>query len=87
VRCGFEAWTEGRTSYEGGRLAQFRDEPVAACFAWLADDRCEIRICATETPFQRTLRLTFAGDEVRLEGEANVAFGPTKQPVIGGKAK
>ena len=32
------------------------------------------------------MTLAFAGDEVRCASEANVGFGPTKEPALVGKA-
>ncbi|MCA9222454.1 MAG: serine hydrolase, partial [Planctomycetales bacterium] len=82
--AGYHVWERGRTSFPGGRLAQFSDEPVAGTFAWEADDAVVVKVCAYETPFHMTYRLTFSGASVKLESEANVAFGPTRgEPLIG----
>ena len=52
-----------------------------------ADDTFTAKVCFTETPFVVTVRLKFTGDEVRLESEANVGFGPTKDAALVGKAE
>ena len=59
---------------------------AAGTFAWPADDTCVIKLCAYETPFQTTFTLKFEGDQVTLNSEANVAFGPTKRPQLVGRA-
>ncbi|MCL5097048.1 MAG: hypothetical protein M1608_05880 [Candidatus Omnitrophica bacterium] len=85
VPCGYLKWEKGRAPLLGGPLAQFPDEPTAGTFAWPTDDTCMIQLCACETPFQTTLALKFDGDQVTLDSEANVAFGPTKKPRLIGR--
>jgi len=70
----------------GGRLAQFPDEPTAGTFAWSADDALVIKLCAYETPYQTTFTLKFDRDQVTLDCDTNVAFGPTKRPQLVGRA-
>lgn len=87
VPCGYHEWKKGRAPLLGGPLAQFPDEPTAGTFAWSADDACVIKLCAYETPYQTTLTLKFDGDQVTLDAETNVAFGPTKRPQLIGRAE
>ncbi len=82
IPCGYQEWKKARAPLPGGRLAQFPDEPTASTFAWPADDTCVIKLCAYETPFQTTFTLRFEADQVTLNSEANVAFGPTKRPQL-----
>jgi CubicO group peptidase (beta-lactamase class C family) len=85
--AGYHQWRVGRAPFSAGRLAQFPDEPMAGTFAWAANNTVEIKVCAGQTPFNITYRLTFAGDQVTLDQEANVAFGPRKQPTLVGQAE
>jgi len=85
--AGHRQWVRGRASLLAGRLAQFPDEPVAGSFGWTSHDTVEVKVCACETPFVVTFRLKFQGDELRLDQEANVAFGPTRQPTLTGRAR
>jgi hypothetical protein len=87
IRCGYQEWIKGRAPLLGGRLAQFPDEPMAGTFAWSGDDTCLIKFCAYETPFHTTLTLKFDGDQMTVDSEANVAFGPTKRPQLIGRAE
>ena len=64
-----------------------RDERVSASGAWTADDTYTARLCLHETPFVLTATLRFAGDEVTLDREFNVAFGETKRPRLVGRAE
>jgi CubicO group peptidase (beta-lactamase class C family)/lysophospholipase L1-like esterase len=76
----------GRGSWQRGRLAwgRFPEQPVAASGAWTDDATFTARLCFYETPFIVTLKLKFAEDELRLESESNVGFGPTRQaPLVG----
>jgi CubicO group peptidase (beta-lactamase class C family) len=87
IPCGYREWKKSRAPLLGGRLAQFPDEPTAGTFAWSAGDTCVIKLCAYETPFQTTFTLKFDGDQMTLDSEANVAFGPTKRPQLIGRAE
>jgi hypothetical protein len=60
---------------------------VAGTFGWITDHSLELRVCAYETPFSFRFRLTFEGDQVTLDREANVAFGPTKFDTLVGHAE
>jgi hypothetical protein len=82
IVCGLGSWQKGRTAW--GRLAE---QPAAAGGAWTADDTFTARLCFVETPFVVTVRLKYTGDEVRLESESNVGFGPTKEAALVGKAE
>ena len=62
------------------------EQPAAAGGAWTADDTFTARVCFVETPFVVTVRLKLTADEVRLESESNVGFGPTKEAALVGKA-
>jgi CubicO group peptidase (beta-lactamase class C family) len=77
--CGHQTWQTGR-----GRFGAFPDEPVAGSHAWDSNDVCVVRLCAYETPFVATLRLAFDENQLTLDSEQNVAFGPTKHPQLTG---
>lgn len=83
--AGHKQWRQSRVAFPAGRLAQFPDEPVAGTFAWTASNTLEIKVAAYETPFQFRYRLKFDGDQVTFDNEANVSFGPTKQPTLVGR--
>lgn len=78
----------GRGTWQAGRLAWgfLPEQPAAASGAWTANDTYVAKFCFVETPFILTLRLQFAGTELRCSGEWNVGFGSTRQPVLIGKA-
>ncbi|MDB6033602.1 MAG: penicillin-binding protein beta-lactamase class, partial [Verrucomicrobiales bacterium] len=82
IPCGYNEWKKGRGPLPGGRLAQFPDEPMAGTFAWSGEDTCLVKFCGYETPFHTTYKLKFDGDQMTLDSEANVAFGPTKRPQL-----
>jgi len=86
IPCGYHEWKKSRAPLFAGKLAQFSDEPTAATFAWPHDDTCAIKLCAYETPYETTLTLKFDGDQMTLDSESNVSFGPTKRPQLIGKA-
>ena len=80
IACGRGTWVRGRAAW--GRLPE---QPAAASGAWTAADTFTAKVCFTETPFVVTIRLTFAGGEVRCESEANVGFGASKEAALVGK--
>ncbi|MBN2475378.1 MAG: serine hydrolase [Pirellulales bacterium] len=82
IVCGRGTWEKGRATW--GPLTQ---QPIAASGAWTGDDTFTARICFSETPFVVTVGLQFSGDELRCRAQANVGFGPTRQPELVGKAE
>jgi hypothetical protein len=86
IPCGYQDWKKSRAPLLAGKLAHFPDEPIAATFAWLADDTCAVKICAYETPYHKTLTLKFAGDQVTLNSELNVAFEAATHRTLTGHA-
>jgi hypothetical protein len=82
IECNPGTWSKGRMAW--GRLP---DQPAAAAGAWTADNVFTAKVCFTETPFTYTIRLTFSGNEVKCEPEANVGFGATKEAAVVGKTE
>jgi CubicO group peptidase (beta-lactamase class C family) len=87
IPCGHNQWKRSRAPMWAGNFARFADEPVAGAFAWPSDNTCVIKICAYETPHHETLTLKFNDDQVTLNSEVNVAFGPTKRPPLTGRSE
>jgi CubicO group peptidase (beta-lactamase class C family) len=87
IGCGAGTWRKGRASFPAGRDRTPIDQPVAAAGAWTSEDTYTVKLCLYETPFYTTTAYHFDDDTVRLETEMNVAFGPTKLPVLEGKAE
>ena len=85
--AGFGHWQKGLGAVPAGGPGQFRNEPLAGTFAWTANDMLEVKVCAYETPFHFTYRLKFDGEQVTLDREANVAFGPRKQGTLVGRVQ
>ena len=63
----------------------YDDEPIAACGAWTAEDTYEVRICYYESVFCPVLRFHFTSDELQLEVDPNVSWGPTTVRTITGR--
>jgi CubicO group peptidase (beta-lactamase class C family) len=80
VPCGHGAWRRGATLIVGGT-----SQKVAGSGAWTSDDTYTAKIAAYETPFIVTTSLQFKGDELLLDTETNVGFGPTKRPQLVGR--
>ena len=83
IACGARRLEEGPARVG----PMFPEQPAAASGAWTGDDTYTARICFYETPFILTLTLKFDGDELLLDSESNVGFGPTRPPQLVGKAE
>ena len=83
IVCGRGTWVKGRASW--GLL--LKDQAIAASGAWTADDTFKSKLSFYETHLMLTLTLTFAGDEMKMGSEANVSFGPGKEPILTGSSK
>ena len=60
-------------------------EPLAACGDWTAADTYEVRICYYESELGHVLRFHFAGVNLRLEIEPNVAWEEPKVTSLAGR--
>jgi len=78
---GMSAWVKGKT-------AMFNRSPwvVVTSGVWTHKDTFTITTRAYETPFYYTLTLKFVGEQVTVDVDANVGFGPEKVPQLVGKA-
>ncbi len=87
---GIGSWVKSRDGFANG-LEKFLSVPerplTAAAGAWTAENVFTVKILLHETPFYSTLGFRFDGDQLKIESEHNVAFGPTKLPPLTGQAK
>jgi len=81
IACGQGAWRKGRVGW--GPLSE---QPAAASGAWTGDDTFTAKVCFYETPFIVTIGLKLSGEQLQIDSQSNVGFGPTKQPRLVGKA-
>ncbi len=89
IACGAGTWKKGNTSFVnglGGRIVASTQQPVAASGAWTADDTYTVKLCLYQTPFYSSLVFRFNGNQLLLDSEQNVAFGPTTLPQLAGQA-
>ena len=87
IKCGRGAWSRGRMAW--GSLARpgtMYSWLAAASGAWTADGTFTTKLCFYETPFLVTIKLKFSSKELQCGAEANVGFGPTKEPQLVGTA-
>jgi CubicO group peptidase (beta-lactamase class C family) len=88
ILFGKEAWKQGSTRFVNGldaRALEPAEHRVAGSGAWTADDTYLARLCLYETPFHLTLAFRFKGDELVIDSESNVAFGPRTFPQLVGR--
>ena len=84
---GMDSWLRSRGSFTNG-LARFLSVPenplVAASGAWSGEKTFSVKIVLYETPFYSTVNFKFEGNQMLIDSEHNVAFGPTRLvPLIG----
>ncbi len=82
ITCGHSTWQKGRLAW-----GQSPERPVAARGAWTTHDTFTAQLCFYETPVILTLCLKFSGQELQYNAEANVSFGPTREPPLTGRAE
>ncbi len=88
IPCGVGRW-EAAESLAGLLLREvgdFRHEAVAGSLGFVGEGGCNIRVVLYDTPFSVTFKLRMDGDELVLEGERQVSFGPLKWPVLRGRS-
>lgn len=81
IACERGVWRKGQATWSA-----LPPTPVAASGSWTGERTYTAKICFYETPFIITVRLNYDGDELRLNSERNVGFGPTKEAELVGKA-
>ncbi|KAA3640460.1 MAG: class C beta-lactamase-related serine hydrolase [Bacteroidetes bacterium] len=62
-------------------------QSVATSAGWIENDALQLMFFLDETPYGITAKVTFNGDQMKMEREFNVFFGPTKQRSLVGKAR
>jgi CubicO group peptidase (beta-lactamase class C family) len=82
IVCGNHAWIKGKASF-----GAYPEQAIAACGGWTSESEYTAKLCLFETPFCLTTRLQFNGDEVLVNIDSNVGFGPSKWPELVGSAK
>jgi CubicO group peptidase (beta-lactamase class C family) len=80
LSAGYGTWLKGQTDLlgRGGEL------PVVASGAWTSEDVYELRMCFYESEYCPTFTFHFSKDELQLQVEGNVSFGPTSFPPMTG---
>jgi CubicO group peptidase (beta-lactamase class C family) len=90
IVCGHGAWHQGETGFVDAanrRLVGSGRHRVAASAAWTNENTYTAKLCLYETPFYVTFQFQFVDGQLLFDSEYNVAFGPTKQPQLVGRAE
>jgi hypothetical protein len=82
VTPGFGELKEGSIAHP-----QFGQQVMASTGAWTAPDNYCLRMYLYQTPFYLTMNFKFTGDEVVVNSEMNVSFGPSGFPPVKGVAR
>lgn len=88
IPCGVGRWrtAENLAGLLLAEVGDFRHEAVAGSLGFAGEGGCTIRVVLYDTPFSVTFRLRLDGDELVVEGERQVSFGPLKWPVLRGRS-
>jgi CubicO group peptidase (beta-lactamase class C family) len=81
ISCGYGMWQPGQTTLFNEPWV-FEPAPIVASGAWTGGDTFTMVIRLYRTPFFHTLVYRFTGDEMKIEANVNVSFGPLKAPLI-----
>jgi hypothetical protein len=86
--CGRGAWISGETHFLLSAITPMPVPamPVLASAAWMAEDTLTLTLRYIETPFYFNITCRFAGDELHVQPQGNVAFDPNAQVELVGKA-
>ncbi len=82
IQGGSGVWRKGITT-----LDIRGQQPVAASGAWADENTYVLKFYYYTTPFCPTIRARFVEDQLLLDYEINVAFGPTQLPQLVGHAQ
>jgi CubicO group peptidase (beta-lactamase class C family) len=85
---GLGTWPTPSAGWANGIDAMLSVAPhpaISASGAWASDSVFALELVAPETPFYSTMRFTFSGDRLVLDGEQNVSFGARELARLDGK--
>ncbi|HEX6034979.1 MAG TPA: serine hydrolase [Anaerolineales bacterium] len=69
IQIGYSTWLKGTTDIRGRR-----DEPIAACGAWTAEDKYEVRVCCYEDAYCPVFRFHYTSGKLQMEVEPNATW-------------
>ncbi len=83
IDCGYGTWAAGDVIFEKPLTQSLNTtngrQPVAASGAWAAPDRYVADVWFRETPYRVRMTLRFTGDNLDLDLDYNVMFGPQRK--------
>jgi len=72
--AGYKSWIRARSNFPNGTMMDLKNEPLAAVYAWEKSNILNIKVCATETPFNFSIKFKFERDDVIFNWVPNVGF-------------
>lgn len=87
---GINSWAMSRGTFSNGldRFLSVPENPlIATSGAWTSENTFTVKIVLYETPFYSTVNFKFENDQLLIDSEHNVAFGPTKLLPLTGRAR
>ena len=72
--AGYKSWIRARSDFPNGLMMDLKNEPLAAVYAWEKSNILNVKVCATETPFNFSMKFKFEKDGVNFNWVPNVGF-------------
>ena len=70
----YNSWIRARSDFPNGSMMDLKNEPLAAVYAWEKSNILNVKVCATETPFNFSMKFKFEKDGVNFNWVPNVGF-------------
>ena len=72
--AGYKFWTRARSDFPNGLMMDLKNEPLAAVYGWEKSNILNVKVCATETPFNFSMKFKFEKNGVKFNWDPNVGF-------------
>ncbi|MDA7680996.1 beta-lactamase family protein [Verrucomicrobiales bacterium] len=85
--AGYKFWTRTRSDFPNGLMMDLKNESLAAVYGWENSNILNVKVCATETPFNFSMKFKFEEKGVNFNWVPNVGFDNRINFDITGKIK
>ena len=72
--AGYKSWIRSRSDFPNGLMMDLKNESLAAMYGWEKSNVLNVKVCATETPFNFSIKFKFEKGGVNFNWVPNVGF-------------
>ena len=72
--AGYKSWIRSRSDFPNGLMMDLKNESLAAMYGWEKSNVLNVKVCATETPFNFAIKFKFEKGGVNFNWVPNVGF-------------